>query len=234
MSHDSLQEVDTEDSLKEYRGFIEFYHNTAKPAVIAAEQYDPEGRLAITAVVELRSAFDHMMRVNAARHKVLPEGMLSSIPSISEYCKKNLDKAFGHLYRAAYDSYDIIAFALQMKIEGMLDEISYATLYTIIPNATALVKRPVNEAKHLVCEGKAQKDVESKEKEEKQFAKYEQALDKLKQVKEVLDEHMDELIECEKEKEKGKHDNRRRFILSIIIAVIIAVVAVAVGYVLPR
>ena len=104
--------------LAEYKNLIDFYFNRVKAIVATAEREDTERRMVITSVIEIRSAFDHLMRVEAffkgikSEEEIVKESQLS----IHKYCEKNLSKAYGHLYRAAYDAYDLFKF-----LDSLLD-----------------------------------------------------------------------------------------------------------------
>lgn len=185
----------------EYQKLIEFYHKKVKEVVLASERLDPEQRISIPAVIEIRSAFDHVARVHAVMYDCdvnnsLTESGLSSY----EYCSKNLDKAHGHLYRAAYDAYDVIAISLQQEIEKLINSISRETLFAVIPDAVIKIYNPYIEASKLVTQEKIYKDVTSRAEEEKQFIQYEEAANQLFDVKETILKFMPALIEYENEK----------------------------------
>jgi hypothetical protein len=50
-----------------------------------------------------------------------------------KYAVINLDKAFGHVYRAGYDLLDFISIVLRKKIRNELESISSEALATIFP-----------------------------------------------------------------------------------------------------
>ncbi|MBN1574255.1 MAG: hypothetical protein JW984_13740 [Deltaproteobacteria bacterium] len=113
----------------DYKFIVQFFREEIKGLVIAAEKFDIKQNLSITAISELRSAFDHLMRADSAKYGIYSEEEIfeESGLGIVEYYKTNLDKALAHLFRAGYDAYDIIAIGLIDQIDSMLNEISPKT-----------------------------------------------------------------------------------------------------------
>jgi len=74
----------------------------AKALILYSEEVDPESRSNLQVIKELRDAFDHLMRVIVAR----VGNQTSPGATDPEYCSKNIQKAIGHIYRAAFDALD--------------------------------------------------------------------------------------------------------------------------------
>lgn len=102
-----------------YRDLIEFYF-VIKQVVIAAERDDKERRLSFSAINELRSALDHIMRAHGVVHGTsnADAAVSESGLTVYDYCTKNLSKAKGHLYRAGFDAYDIIGINTSLELDA--------------------------------------------------------------------------------------------------------------------
>jgi hypothetical protein len=97
-----------DESLKQqFKQLIVFY-GRVKELVIASERYDPDAELSITAFGELRNALDHVMKAESADYGFTPADELNK-HSLNEYYNIHVGKARAHLYRAAYDAYDVIS-----------------------------------------------------------------------------------------------------------------------------
>ena len=64
-----------------------------KEIILFGEEADPDKKTDLQPINELRNGFDHLMRVFASYFEV--EREYDKI-----YVKRNLEKAFGHVYRA--------------------------------------------------------------------------------------------------------------------------------------
>lgn len=212
-----------------YKELVEFYYAKAREIIVAHERLTEDQKLCMPAITETRSAFEHIMRVKALIFGcVKEEDILENTHlSLKEYCLRNIDKAHGHLYRAAYDAYDVIAFKFAKDIQNIMKNISYEAAFHIIPDFNSRVNKPYQEALKLVTKGKLKKDVGSKNEEEKEFSEYENAANKLRDVIDILNDYMPQMTmyvrEIEKNRidiEKSKFINKWGLIIGIIAGVI--------------
>lgn len=102
----------------------------AKVLILYSEEIDPGARSNVQVIKELRDANDHLMRVLAARLSATPPTGASELG----YCEKNLDKAIGHVYRAAFDSLDGTVMSLRERIAKILESYPLAAIKEVIPN----------------------------------------------------------------------------------------------------
>ena len=167
-------------------------------------------------LTELRAALDHVMRAHSIEHDVIPNDEKREITGLDpeEYCKKNYNKAYAHLYRGGYDAYDCISISMIDNIDHLLNGVSRSALHTVIPNATNLIVNPYQAAKELFTTAKVQKDVENHEQEKKQFEIYEKANKELLDIRTLLQNHEKEMIEFDKEASK-KTTRQRFFVVSV-------------------
>lgn len=184
----------------DYQALLELYAHVKK-LIATAEKADREQRISISAIAELRSALDHIMRAHSVSHGLVPENTIRQSTGMDApaYCRKNIDKAIGHLYRAGYDAYDCISIKLIEEIEDMLSGVSQTTLYQVVPDAATKIVRPYDKCKVMFVSAKTQKDVESREQERKAFDIYEEAASQLTDIRELLVDSLKSITDYEKE-----------------------------------
>lgn len=180
--------VDDPKLSEQYEELIGFYTNTVKPIITASEKVDPKQRLNESAIVEVRSAFDHVMRAHSVIYGIVDAETIKKDTGLEafDYCNTNLKKAFAHLYRAAYDAYDVISISYETRIHQILDSVSPDALYEVVKDAQATIFASWNSASELMTNAKIGKDVESKEAEKAQFEAYEDGTKRLKAVFDAL------------------------------------------------
>jgi hypothetical protein len=212
-----------------------FYQNKVKEVVTSAEKIDSEQRLSIASSIEVRAAFDHVSKVEAAIAKgneKHPE--IKTRTQLFEYCHKHADKAHGHLYRAAYDAYDAIAYQLVEDINKQLLAVSQQAFYEVIDKAHERVSVPLAQAAILTTKGKMRKDVANKRDEEDEFQIYEKATTQLYEIKELVGSRMDAMLKYDKDVNKRGFFSMANWttIVGIIIGVIVTVLVtwVTIGY----
>ncbi|MGB4062530.1 MAG: hypothetical protein WBK19_01765 [Azonexus sp.] len=115
--------------LEQLKKLAELY-TQAKLLILYSEEIDPSARSNIQVIKELRDALDHLMRVVAARlGDTVPAGA-----GEQNYCFKNLDKAIGHVYRAAFDALDGTVLSLREKIVEILKNYPQTVITKVIPD----------------------------------------------------------------------------------------------------
>lgn len=114
------------------REMVELYDPT-KAVILFAEEIEERNITLPQIMKELRDALDHIMRVVA--DKVVPEKRADS-----GYGEKNLDKAFGHLYRAAYDALDWVSIILRARINTQLSKYSTSAIEASLPDYYPVIK----------------------------------------------------------------------------------------------
>lgn len=185
----------------DYKEAVTFYHAKANKLVIASERLDKEQRLSGAAIIELRSVLAHLMRVDLVLFDLVHESKIKEKTGLTlfEYCRKNIDKAKGHLFRAAYDAYDVIAISLAEKIISHLDSISNEALYSILPDATNEITIPLREAQDIISQAKEEKDIGTWEEEKQEFREYERAANALKDILSKIEKVLPDLTRYDSE-----------------------------------
>ena len=223
-----MSKLDPQRFDEEYKDLIRFYFRI-KELIAAAEREDGEQRISVSAIAELRSAFDHVMRAHNVLFGLISEDEIRQSTSLTpiDYCKKNFDKAYGHLYRAGYDAYDCISISLIDDIEKVMSGVSKEAFHTVINNATISVVTPFKKAKELFTTAKVNKDVESREQEEKQFLLYEEANEKLCDIRDFLNEHASDLFDYNSEL---KAKSKKGIFVTILISLLSVLLGVLLGF----
>lgn len=129
-------------------------YTQAKALILYSEEIDPSARSNIQVIKELRDANDHLMRVLTARLCDVPPNGADEL----EYCKKNLDKAVGHIYRAAFDALDGTVLSLREKIIEVLNNYPLPVIKEVIPDYWELRTKLETLTGNVACH-RAGKDV---------------------------------------------------------------------------
>ena len=117
-----------------FRELTELYL-VVKETILYFEEINQEQKADIQVINELRNAFDHLMRVSATIFEVKA---LSNNPN--EYILKNLDKAYGHVYRAGYDTIDFLCLTIKKEISDSLCEFDPFVIKEALPDYYPIIK----------------------------------------------------------------------------------------------
>jgi len=117
---DSNQERELVDLLRLYARL--------KRLVLMSEQVDPESRSNIAVFKEQRDALDHVMRALSQALGVIDEQKPAG------YFSLHLDKATGHLLRAAYDALDGLAVSCKLRISELMQGICNEAIHDAFPD----------------------------------------------------------------------------------------------------
>lgn len=105
----------------------------AKGLILYSEEVDPDSRSNLQVIKELRDSHDHVMRVVALRLS-RPEQYPEAVTVAPEdYCRKNLEKAIGHVFRAAFDALDGTIVSLRKKVTDILCSYPTDVIREVIP-----------------------------------------------------------------------------------------------------
>ncbi len=130
---------------------VSLYTKT-KRLVLLAEQLDTESKSNIAIFKEQRDALDHLMR---ALEEVLPP---SEGKKPNGYFALQIDKARGHLFRAAYDALDGLAVSCKIRIaeamEGISNEAIHAVYSDYYPHLVEIER-----IDHAIAERRNAKDI---------------------------------------------------------------------------
>lgn len=192
MSNDSLQEpplISPEEQAELLR--IASLYKDAKLIILYAEEVDPTISANIQIVKELRDALDHVMRVFINKST----GGLEN----GSYGLAQIDKAIGHIYRAAFDALDGTVLSLKVKINDCLTKYDNSVIMAVVPNYWDL-KILINSLCSQISENRNSKDIEKNH--ESLFEKYIAEVEELKKAYDIILKCGSTLDECQADFEK--------------------------------
>lgn len=189
-------------------------YSDAKKIILYSEEVDPTFKSNIQVIKELRDAFDHMMRAIITK---------SNGGTDITYYNAQIDKAVGHVYRAAFDALDGTVLSLRLKIIEALSGYDLSVIKELLPDYWE-IKKFLNELTKKVSENRAEKDIKTDHSE--LFDKYVAEVDELKKIYDELLSIGSLLDECQKEfVNKNKKTNSFAFNNSIFAAIAGAIVS---------
>jgi len=144
------QTADVQDRLKR----ITELYAVAKTLILKAEEYTHKADL--QPMKELRDAFDHVMDCYAVCF-----GLNSGVSrdNFQPYIVTHLDKAYGHVYRAAYDTLDLFTVILRETIRDDLSGYNNETICAVIPEYYQQIKPSIISLSQKIAEFRDGKDV---------------------------------------------------------------------------
>lgn len=129
-------------------------YESVKAVILFGEEIAPENVTLPQILKELRDAFDHLMRVFAVKSGVREEDYND------KYVEQNLSKAFGHVYRSAYDALDWLSIILRNMIQMELDEYSPSAIRAAIPDYYSTIKPRIEGfMAHKIAQIRGAKDI---------------------------------------------------------------------------
>lgn len=209
-----------EEELRERAKRVTELYPKVKAHIISSEKRDKENRLSIPAINELRNAFDHMMRVQAVIDMNDTSGPERAKIEPFEYCKNNIDKALGHVYRAGYDALDVLSLRLLDDINHNMNGYQMSTLVSVFNDFSSEVQVPLDQAIDLCDEAKNEKDVESIDAQYATYNKYEEAIEKLKKIAQIFIDKQKALQKFDAEENKKYRTQRNYAITALVLSVL--------------
>jgi hypothetical protein len=190
-------------------------YEEVKEIVLLAEYENKEQKYLITSVNELRNALDHLMRsIND------PESL-----------KNNIEKSKGHLYRAGYDAYEILAISKLNEIRSIKEHFSYEAILEAYPDYHKRIIPCVKKAKDELAYARAHKKIGNDsidpDNEKKHFENFEMISKDLIDLCEDINLHIEGINEAHKNK---RRNDLLRFLFKILAAVIASTIVLYIGY----
>ena len=125
-----------------------------KETILYFEEINQEQKTDIQVINELRNAFDHLMRVTSTWVDVKQP---SDDPD--QYILKNLDKSYGHVYRAGYDTVDFLCLTIKKEIANDLKRFHSDSIQTALPDYYSEIKPSLVELENEITKYRSKKDV---------------------------------------------------------------------------
>lgn len=199
----------------ELRQVTELY-GKVKELILFCEENHEEFKSNLHEVKELRDAFDHLMRIFAARLGVKDE-------KDDGYVKANMDKVFGHVYRAGYDTLDYATLILRDKINSEVSGFSPSAIQAAIPTYYSEIRPSVESITSDIIKLRNDKDVANKSPEV--FNMYFQNVKNLQKMFDAILKAKPALIEySNKRKKEQLSDTLTKIIIGIAIGVVMALI----------
>lgn len=189
---------------------------SVKELILYGEEVDPEHRSHLQSINELRNAMDHLMRVFGYKFNLKKDVG-------SEYSRKNIDKAFGHVYRAGYDALDWLNITVRERITKELEGVSHEAILEVFPEYYREIKPKIEKTSDEVSDIRVGKDVTGDEVQTGKFENFEQYIEVVRELKGSLDKIIEikpSLLECEKERKKKEKKELAIRILLVLISVV--------------
>jgi hypothetical protein len=129
-------------------------YTTAKALILFTEELDPSSSSNLQIMKELRDAFDHLMQVLYSKYKKNKEGNSHDL----NYETENLEKAIGHVYRAAFDALDGTVISLKELIAKTLSPYPTDVITEVMPGYWDM-KREISKLVKDVSVHRGKKDI---------------------------------------------------------------------------
>lgn len=189
-----------------------------KSLILYSEEIDPESKSNLQIIKELRDAFDHIMLVVRNKGNEGEEG----------YNVKNIDKALGHVYRAAFDALDGAVLSLKEEIYNICNEYEPEILKEVITDYWDMKIEIIRISENV---GILRESKDATGDLSEIFSKYVIELDKLKEYHESLLLKGEALDECKKNNTKK---NRKANLMQLFWLVLAIILTAIVTYVMAH
>lgn len=209
-----------EDELQSLKKIIDLFSDV-KGVILYCEEIYTDKKTSPQILLELRGCLDHLLRAISAK--------LDIVNHDENYTQKNLDKSYGHLYRAGYDALDWAGLVLRLEIQKELDGFSHQTLSATLKDYYTDIKPDIVKISSEIAKLREKKDVGSPMENLKDMNKYLEMINRLKNYYEKIIHVKPSLIEIEAKENKHKQRELRN---NVIINLIIALISVAIGVLL--
>lgn len=176
---------------------IAAYYVAAKELIIYGEQIDPNHSTLSQTLNERVNAFDHLMRVVVEK-----QGMRRPpVTDPTKYNKDNLDKAYGHIFRAAYDALDWVALTIQERIAKDIAPFPLETLHAVLPEYFNEIKPKLEKVLHKdITKLRNEKDVSDTS--DSNLQQYIRTVAELKDLFDPIEKRMASLVEYEHKRKR--------------------------------
>lgn len=177
------------------------YYEVTKELLIFGEQVDPDNLTLTQSINELRNCLDHLIRVISFKFDP------NRVDSDDRYVQTNLDKSYGHVYRAAYDTLDWVSLTLKDRIVAELSGFSAETIQAVFPEYYTTIRPRLEEIlSEEVMKLRVQKDVAATS--EENLVKYGQVTAELQRLFKTIINRKSALVE---HKMRSKRSSRIRW-----------------------
>ncbi len=157
---------------------FENLYNMTKEMYIKSEEYDDDFSSIMQPIKEQRDALDHIVR-SYSRIIIIEQSELSDDEKSEklESIQRNFQKALGHIYRAFYDTADILTIILREHISKYLNSFTYKQICSCWSDYETQRIKIINLSKRI-ANLRIIKEIKSNKKEQQKiFDEYKEILD---------------------------------------------------------
>ena len=201
---------------------ISFLYKEVKQIVLLAENINEKKEVILSSINEMRNAFDHLMRCYDEEN--------------IEKCNKQIEKSKGHLFRAGYDSYELIAIETIKDIKLKFQNYSPDVILQVFPNYYNEIVILIDEFEKNLAKVRSNKKIGydfydengeiNTEKIEEAFSDYESIVTKLLDLKDEVTKKIPSLEKAKKEIKQTKF--KEIIIASIVSAIFGAIISLII------
>ncbi len=159
-------------SSERIRSVCELFFKT-KALMIRAEEVDNNSGTFPQPTLELKAAFDHVMRALAREYGITQNGAGTT----DAYVDHQLDKSIGHIYRAYFDTADWVSISLREQLSDMLSDFDHTDITAIFPIYFAEIKPRFIDYEQGISALRNQKDIAGES--DGLFLQYESLLERM-------------------------------------------------------
>lgn len=162
--------------ISHYFDEISLVHMYTKHYLLISEELSEEGVTFLQPLKEHRDAYDHLVRIFA-----LPMKETVNL-DIEKYVLDNVKKAFGHEYRAFFDTADWFTYICRKYIREELSFSARKKKYEEIYDDFQEVKKFINEVPLMIAKYREEKDVSNQEPILSEVLDYKNTMDRLLEI----------------------------------------------------
>ena len=133
---DNMEKLMNEKDIAVFWNDFSYIQQATKKLYIMAEEYNEELRFFIQPIREQRDALEHIVRALSLYYEN-PTGLTEDD---ERQISKNLSSALGHIFRAFFDSADVLSVELRYDMSQILKKYSYKKIIEVWPNYEAYRK----------------------------------------------------------------------------------------------
>lgn len=173
MAENDIFEILQKPEIQEMLKKLYVLHQETKKYLLTAEEVSEDGVALIQPLKEHRDAYDHVIRVFASTAKKIPHDY-----DFYNYVKGNLEKAYGHEYRAFFDTADWLSYNLRRSLRERINRLSYQEREDMVPDYVETIKL-LNQYPFKISELRKDKDIVNTPDLDNMVEEYKKILDKL-------------------------------------------------------
>ncbi len=190
-------------------------HLATKKLIIVSEESAVDLRGFMQPTNEIKSAFDHIMRVRGY------ELGMAEAQEEENYDIVNLEKAFGHIFRAFFDAADYISIELRQKILTCLEPYSREVISCAIPEYYSEFRPKVEEINEEIAKYREKKDIGKIKESAILIDNYSTKAIELSNIYKKINKRMSSIIDVNRKERKAIF---KKYIINFIIGIIVGII----------